>query len=296
MRRHPAIRLGVIASIVASGCWTAAAQPPAEIDALVARVGQRVAEYYRRVQSLVCLEKSTVQPVRTNLSADGFARTVESDLRVEFEELDGQMLPAARVIRDTLRINGRAPREPDKKSRSGCTDPNPLSLEPLAFLLPEHRYEYVFTSLRTGREKDRSALIVDFVSVDRRSRAELVEDDRGHDDCFDWKGPIATAGRLWVDGQTHEVLRLDRRLAGPLEIRVSWKLQNRYNLPAWIVLERDDSTLRFKTVDFSDPAETLLLPESVESLTLVRNSLQSIRRVETFSGYRRFLTKGRVKE
>jgi hypothetical protein len=39
----------------------------------------------------------------------------------------------------------------------------------------------------------------------------------------------------------------------------------------------------------------MLLPESIESLTLVRTSLQSTRRVQAFSNYRRFLTSGRIR-
>ena len=39
----------------------------------------------------------------------------------------------------------------------------------------------------------------------------------------------------------------------------------------------------------------LLLPETIESITIVRGGLQSARRTDTFSGYRRFLTAGRVK-
>ena len=75
---------------------------------------------------------------------------------------------------------------------------------------------------------------------------------------------------------------------------MSWRLQRRYNLPQWIVLERDDQTLRYKAVAFRDPEEVMWLPESIESLTVVRNGLQSTRRTETFSDYRRFLTDGRV--
>ena len=36
------------------------------------------------------------------------------------------------------------------------------------------------------------------------------------------------------------------------------------------------------------------MPESVESMTVVRGGLQSVRRVETYTNYRRFLTTGRV--
>jgi hypothetical protein len=292
--RHGRARLVVIASVAVCAGWVAPApQAPPDIEAVMRLVGQRVAEYHRRAQSVMCVEQSTVQPIQSNLAPEGFSRTVESDLRVEFEA-DGDTLPAARVIREIRRINGRAPRERDKKDRAGCTDPSPLSPEPLAFLLPAHRDEYRFTSLRDGREKDRAALIIDFMSTNRLSRPELVEDERGHDDCFDWSGPLATRGRVWVDANTHDVLRVDRRMNGPVDVRVPSQLQRRHNLPPWIVIERDDQTMRYKPVAFGDPDEVLLLPESVESLTVVRGGLQSTRRTETFRSYRRFLTEGRV--
>jgi hypothetical protein len=295
MVRHRHAQLAVIASVAVCACWVSAApQAPTDIEALVTHVGARVADYCRRAQRVVCVERSTVQPIQRNWSPEGFARTVESELRVESEAAEGDTLPEAKVIRDILRINGREPRERDKKDRTGCTDPNPLSPEPLAFLLPGHRNEYRFTSLHDGREKDRAALIIDFVSANRTSKPELIEDERGHDDCFDWSGPVATRGRVWVDANTHEVLRVDRRIDGPIDVRVPWKLQRRYNLAAWLVIERDDLTMRYRAVAFSDPDEIILLPESIESMTVLRSGLQSVRRTETFSGYRRFLTTGRV--
>jgi hypothetical protein len=47
-------------------------------------------------------------------------------------------------------------------------------------------------------------------------------------------------------------------------------------------------------VAFSDPTETVLLPDSTDSMTIFRGGLQSIRRTEAFSDYRRFLTDGHV--
>ena len=277
-----------------AGWLSAAPQAPRDVDLLMARVGERVAEYYRRAQRVICIEESTVQPIASNWSLEGMARTVESELRVESDGSDGDTLPEARVLREIRRINGRAPRERDKKDRSGCTDPNPLSPEPLAFLLPGHREDYQFTSVREGREKDRDAVIVNFRSVVRSSHAELIEDERGHDDCFDWKGPIATRGRVWVDARTHDVLRVDRSLVGPVDLRVPWHLQRRYHFAGWVTLERDDVSMRYKNVTFTDPDEILLLPESIESLTLVRGGLQSVRRTEKLRDYRRFLTQAHV--
>ena len=288
-------RLTGTALVAVYASWvSAASQQSPELEALIARVGQRVAEYYRRAQSVMCVEHSTVQPVQSNWTPEGFARIVESDLRIESELTDGDSLFKPTVIRDIRRINGRAPRERDKKDRAGCTDPTPWSTEPLAFLLPTHRDEYLFTSVRHGKEKDRAALIIEFMSTNRSSKPELIEDERGHDDCFDWSGPVAMRGRVWVDPISHDVVRVDRRIDGPIDVRVPWPLQRRYNFPGWIVLERDDMTLRYQTVAFSDPEETLLLPESIESLTVMRSSLQSVRRTDRFSDYRRFLTAGRV--
>jgi hypothetical protein len=53
-------------------------------------------------------------------------------------------------------------------------------------------------------------------------------------------------------------------------------------------------TIRYKTVVFRDPDEVLLLPESIDSFTLIRGGLQSARRNQTFSDYKRFVTGGRV--
>jgi hypothetical protein len=282
-------RLAVcVAALLAAGATIgrATSQSALDVTAVLAQVGERVAGYYRRATSIVCIETATVQPIQTNWTAEGMARTVESELRVE---------AGATLRREIRRVNGREPRDRDKKDRAGCTDPDPLSEEPLAFLLPGADGPYTFTAVRAGRERNRPALVIDFLSTNQKTRAELVEDKRGHDDCFDWTGPIATRGQVWVDAATHDVLRVDRRNSGPVDLRVSWKLQRRHNLDAFFVLDRDDLSLRYKEVAFKDPDETLMLPDSIVSTTIVRSGLQSTRRTTTFSGYRRFLTTGRIR-
>ena len=298
MRPHRRARLVGMAMVAACACWvsiSAAPQAPPDIESLMTRIGERVAGYHRQSQRVLFIENSTVQPIASNWMPAGLARTVESELRIESDPADGALLPAAKVVRDIRRINGRPPREGDTHSRAGCTDPNPLSPEPLAFLLPAHRAEYRFTSVRQGKDNSRAALVIDFVSANRDSRPVLIEDERGHDDCFDWSGPLATSGRLWVDPNTYDVLRVDRRVDGVVDVRVPVTLQRRHGFGASVVLERDDLTMRYKAVTFSDPDEVIRLPESIESITVLRGGLQSVRRTETFSEYRRFLGKGRVK-
>ena len=59
---------------------------------------------------------------------------------------------------------------------------------------------------------------------------------------------------------------------------------------------RDDMTIRYRSVAFSDPDETLLLPESVYSFTVVSGGLQSTRRSQVYSDYKRFVGDSRVVE
>jgi hypothetical protein len=285
---------GALALALALTAMTAAgAQSQPNVEGLLVRVGERVAEFYERAKNVICIETSTVQPVDDVSNwPEGFARTVESELR--FEAGSGQTPGEVAIVRNVRKVNGRAPREKDNKDRSGCTDPNPLSPEPLAFLLPTHRSEYQFSTAGITKDRNRTALMIDFASVDRRSKPELIEDPIGHDDCFDWSGHIASRGRVWVDAGNYDVLRVERSLRGPVDVKVPAFIQRRHPLASWVVIVRDDVTTRYKTVAFSDPDEVLLLPESTESLTVVRGGLESTRRSQTFSEYKRFVTAGRV--
>ena len=282
---------GVLALALATVTAARADQQP-NVDELMARIGERIAEFYKRSKNVICIETSTVQPVDFNYSPEGFARTVESELHVESE--GGQAPGEAVVVRKVRKVNGRAPRDKDKKDRAGCTDPNPVSSEPLAFLLPAHRPEYQFRNVGMTKDRNRTALMIDFASVNRRSKPELIEDPGGHDDCFDWSGHIALRGRVWVDAENYDVVRVERGLLGPVDVNVPELIQRRHHLDSWIALVRDDMTIRYRTVVFSDPDEVLLLPESIDSVTVVRGGLQSARRNQTFSDYQRFVTDGRV--
>jgi hypothetical protein len=293
MRPPPSLPLLLAAAALVQSAWivrTGATAAPPDAAALIARVAEQVAAYYERARQLICTERSTVVPIGTEGSVAVFARTVESELRVEIDDAFD-----ARVTREVLRVNGREPRERDRTDRSGCTDPTPLSPELLAFLLPGQRDGYTFAEVRDGRDRGRAALVIGFASARRTSRPELIEDEYGHDDCFDWIGPIAVVGRLWVDAETHEVLRLDRHIAGPTDVRVPPLLQRKYRFPAWLTIDRDEVTLRFGPVTFTDPDETMLLPESIETRSVMRTGLQSIRRTQVFSNYRRFLTSSRIR-
>jgi hypothetical protein len=293
--RRALTALAVLAALEVTLTQTkAGAEAQPAVDELLARVGERIAQFYKRAQKVICIETSRVQPIDLTYSPQGFARTVESELRVE---PDGGEAPGeATVVRRILKVNGRTPRERDKKNRDGCTDPNPLSTEPLSFLLPAHRSEYRFKAAGSGKDRNRAAFLIDFASVDRKSHLELIEDKEGHDDCFDWSGEIPARGRIWVDARSYDVVRVEQSIGGPFSVTVPLRIQRRHNLDNYVVVLRQDTTIRYRTVAFTDPEEMLLLPESIDSLVVVQGGLQSTRRNQIYSDYKRFVGDSRVIE
>jgi hypothetical protein len=282
--------------IVALSCGTltiARAQEGPDVEDVLRRVGERVAHFYARALNIVCTETSTVQPIDSSNSPEGFARVVESELRME---TDADAPGVVGIVRRIRKVNGRVPREHELKDRAGCTDPGDRSPEPLAFLLAGTRPQYEFSGPRPAKDRSRSVLTIDFASVNRNSRPALIEDASGREDCFDWTGHIASRGRIWVDAESYDVVRVEKNLRGPVDVSVPFLIQRRYRLNNWVTIVREDVTIRYRTVAFNDPDEVLLVPESIDTLSVLRGGLQSTRRNQTFFDYKRFVTAGRVVE
>ena len=168
-------------------------------------------------------------------------------------------------------------------------DPRAVSPEPLAILLPAHRDEYVFRHAGTGRMSGRASVMLDY-----RATSPAPADVRWEGSCVSIDLPGRTAGRIWVDPTTAEVLRFDERLIGRFELALPAAQQLRGGARS-MTIERADTSIRYKRVAFHEPEETLMLPASIDSLTVIRNSgVPRLRTIQVFSGYRRFMTEGRV--
>ena len=64
-----------------------------------------------------------------------------------------------------------------------------------------------------------------------------------------------------------------------------------------MIVERLDSSIVYKRVEFNDPDESLVLPVTKEAITVVRNAgTPRLRTSVNFSHYRRFITGGRIVE
>jgi hypothetical protein len=260
------------------------------LEDLLGRVATRVEAYFARAQKVLLAETTMIQNIGSDFSPQGFARVLEADLRVESDvmEGDGENTVETRVVREFRKVNGHQPR---KKDDQDCLDPNPISPEPLAFLLPAQRAKYDFKLLGPGKGKESRTLIVEFRELGS-GKPEIREREDKREGCFSIDIPGRARGRVWIDASTYEVLRVDQWI-GRVDFRVPDTKRRRVGLDDLAVLERLDTSIRYKAVPFSDPAETVLLPESIDTVMIVRG-MQSYRMRQTFSNYRRFVTGGRL--
>jgi hypothetical protein len=249
--------------------------------------------YFARAQSLVCLEVVRLQPLGNGLSPDGFARTVESELRLSWDPFaHTDEAPEARTLRQVLRVNGSTPR---KNDYGACTTPEQQDTEtqPLSMLLAEQRRDYTFSLGKPGKVDGRLAIVVDYQL--RRPVKVAVSEVEGQEDCISFDVDGGFRGRIWLDPDTHEVLRLDQSLLGLVDIPMPRKVARRAGVEANWIMERWDTSTRFKAVRFQDPEETLMLPISSTSLRVTRGAgTPRLRTITEYSGYKRFLTGGRV--
>lgn len=292
-RRLPGVVsvLALWAVSVAIGQAQSGARGP-DLDATLVRAGARVEEYFTRAQSLVCTETVSVQNLNYALAGDGLGRVVESELRLSWDPAaEGEDPPEAQLHRRVTKVNGRRRREKDK---SHCTsaERHDTETQPLSMLLTGQRDKYAFTLARPARLDGRAAITVEFKELREASGdISIAEDD---ENCLSYRVEGGAQGRIWIDAESFDVLRLDQRL-GYVELKMPEKLLRRPGVTRGAMVERFDITTRFKRVTFEDPAEELVLPASSTQLFVTRGSIAARMRTSIkYSGYKRFLTGGRI--
>lgn len=275
--------LVAVASIEASG-----QAPPVDVTGVLTRLADSVVAYYARAQSIMCDESVLLQSLGNDLMSDQSpVRRLLYELRVSWEPPEEGGVPDATVLRTLVKVNNRAPREKDKDA---CMDPKSISPEPLAMFLPANQGDYIFTAAGHARINDRAALMIDY-----RSRTAGKVSSTRKDDCFSIELPGRTRGRVWVDEETADVLRLDERLTGMVDVTLPPDPKKRWSMPERMVVERLDSSIVYKRVVFTDPDEVVMLPASKETVTVVRNAgTPRLRTTVGFRNYRRFMTGIRI--
>jgi hypothetical protein len=187
-----------------SVCVAAAQTVHIDLEGVLERAGGRVAEFFKRAQSIVCVEKVAWQRLSLGFSADGPARFVESELRLSWEPSKDNPTPKeARTLRNLLRVNGHPPR---KKDWNNCTTPEQEDSEeqPLSMLLPESRHELSFAYAGRDVIDGRDAVVLTFREKKIKPTVDvsLIEDN---ENCVSFSIDGGMRGKLWIDAETNDV-------------------------------------------------------------------------------------------
>ena len=260
--------------------------PPFDLEATLVQVGAQLERRYQRSRRIVSTEMVWVRSFSRAMQSNGSPRRLEFERREEWRALEARGAPIVTVFRKLLSVNGR---QPTPRDLDACLTPRLESEDPLSALLPARQVEFEF-SLGAPRIVDgRRVARLDYTPLEE-GPAEVTWDG----DCVSISLRGRTSGEAWVDVESGDVVRLDERLTRRFKFREpDDRPQAR---PGWIVLERDDLSIRYERVTFTDPPETLMLPSSIEHSWVLRGSgfVPRYYRHQQFSNHRRFVTDGRV--
>lgn len=277
------LRVLVVVLMVATA--TARAQNDIDLPVILAGLAVRTQQYYDRFISIICTETVDQQDLKFSLTPYGNPRQTVYELSVA-RDPDGKGESEFRVERAVQSVNGRTAR---RNHRPACTDPKTGTPEPMAFLLAANQRRYRFSVATPGRadaDGPSGAHAIDFVETPPE-RVRI----KWEGNCFEAEGG-GHHGRVWYDPVTYDVLQVVVRLSRPFQVPIPSGV---IGLQPAIRVERSEMTLRFARVEFQQPDETVLLPESIDTLHVLRG-IPSLRIRQSFNGYRRFLTKSELRQ
>ena len=281
------LQASLAAALVLAAAGSLAGQTAAfDLDALMVRVGGQLERYFQRSQRIVSTETVSVRSFDRSMQLSGFPRRMVYERRVEWDAVGENGVPSVRVMRELRSVNGRDPVPDDENA---CLAPESEGADPLSVLLPTRQREFEFSLHDLERIDGREVAQVAYTPVDAAPGEVEWDGDCVRIELDGWYG-----GEAWVDVESGDVLRLDGHLTRQFEFR---EPQDRPRASLrWSRLERDDTTIRYERVAFEDPAETLMLPRSIERNWAIEGGgfIPRYFRSQQFSNYRRFVTDGRL--
>ena len=271
----------VLALLLAPGAAGASAVQSTELTSILAGLANRTQQYYDRFISIICAETVRLQELKFNMAPLGRPRVTVYELSVSRNprSKDDNDFRVERVLQI---VNGRPAR---KYELPACTDPRTGTPDPLAFLLAKNQGGYRFALAEAGNDGLPGTRVLSYVE----SPPEHVQ-VRWNGNCFEAEGG-GHEGRVWFDPVTFDVLQVEIRLSKPFLVPMP---PGQLSLIPAVRVERSESTLRFARVQFSNPDESVLLPESIETLHVLRG-VPSLRMTQTLSNFRRFLAESSIR-
>ncbi|HEU4593553.1 MAG TPA: hypothetical protein VFS10_00190 [Pyrinomonadaceae bacterium] len=267
----------------------------ARLELILARVGERVEQYLGGMFSLSFKEVLRREVLKEDLTPKGKSKEYVFDNVVLREQRAGDGREFyGRALRRLRTVDGK-PVKPSKQKEelSKCGAPRASYADPLTFLLPKLQAQQVFTyeaeEVLRGRRVHRLGHV---------RREPVKPGTRSEDGCLYAWGEYK--GTVWVDAENFDVLQTSTRLAGEFDFESPPLFTAgfaRFGPKRKMRFERSEHTTRFSRVRFREPEQELLLPESSETLNVIRNGREPrVRHTQSFEDYRRFVSDVKIIE
>jgi hypothetical protein len=253
-------------------------QDSVQLAEILQKAGERVQGYSEAVLSVVCKETSRRQELESDLKTTRKATERTYDLTIVHPQ--GRSIVERRELKS---IDGKAAKTGEPPDRS---DP-PAYLASLLVLLPQSQSQYAFSFAGTGDLDGRESFILDYVPATRIPPNVTWKDGQ-------FMVRSQSKGRIWIDPGTYDVLRIDTHLIESFEFKSPPITKRKGPFVAFgpghrFKLERSDFSIRFGPTHFQEPEQTLLLPASVEILSVFEGSrVPRLRTTHSFTDYKRF--------
>jgi hypothetical protein len=281
------------ALLLFAGAPAAAQEPPASDEKLariLKSVGESVERYHAALFSIRFTETWRWEELSKEFTPKEAREFVYDDYVIGGKEAGVEGDDSGQIVRRLLKVNGK----PARPGRRGRDEPAPTSHTFLTFLRPEHQKDFAFTPDGEEDCAGRRCHVLSYRILRPQQRGAVW---KGR--SFKVFGPMA--GRLWVDAENSDVLAWELRLTEPVEFNspnaITLGPLGRFGPSRKLRYERDDFTVRFRRVEFKDPAQTLLLPESTEWVRVLTGaSRPRVRITQTFTDYQRFVSDVKIIE
>jgi len=271
-----------------------------ELATLLNRVGERVKTYYLDLQKFAWTDTVRQQLLRDDRTPQGKPSDLVYDMIIRIDpaapRADVPPPPPpffTRDISELISVDGI----PFQKGGPQLSDPKAGEIGLLWILLwapqrEDHNYEFSFAG-RADLE-GRKTLMVDvtysprFYSVGLLDAAKVGSLNRVP--SVVWQGDsfgvlVQQTGRIWIDPDTYDVLRLETRTK-PFEFDKpgSRKVKFEYAL-----------TARFHSMSFENPKQTLMVPESIETVRSIKGAQPPlVRTTHSFGNFKRFAAEVKI--
>ena len=259
------------------------------VELILKRAGGRVEKYLDGMFSISFTEVFRREFLKEDFTPKAKSKEhVFDNVVLREERAGGEGDFHGKTVRRLRTIDGKKVKPSKQKEElDKCGAPGSSYVDPLTFLLPTRRGRLVFTY--EGEEDLRGRKTYRLGYVPREEQKPGTRNDNG---CLYAWGRYK--GTVWIDAENFDVLQTASRLVEEFDFEsppVFTAGFARFGPKRKFRFLRSEYTMRFARVRFRSPEQELLLPESSESLNVIRGGREPrVRHTRAFTDYRRFVS------